>query len=1856
MDSTGQISAESLAVSGDRRRLIDILSLIENACKSQEPIATVERHKMLACWESVLRGLPGMVFNKDDGERVVWLEIQRLIPSNSPQCVESLEPWLISSEDPAVVPSLKQKVVVQVKRADSKAHLQTLANLESREADISATDLESLVDEEVSLEERPEVQDIFQNYLNNQWTPWAEGERPRRESIKLYSQFFELQRKMELETSSDQTELVWGMAVAIGRIHDQAIKYPLITAPVFLTIDETSNSILVQPREVAPLLESLIYERLEVPGVKELITRFKEWLEKERPILSAFSPDSFIDIARTAVAYLSDAGIFWPDSNPNSNDRVLPELNHQFLVTDSWVIFARKKSTHAFIEDIKRLREHVEELTELEGGPRALVADPTDDLRQDVSRFYRGVWGIIKSSFGGEGTTPGGPEELYFPKPYNSEQLDIIDRLNVSDGVVVQGPPGTGKTHTIANIICHYLAHGKRVLVTSSGETALRVLRDKLPEGIRTLVVSQLQDERDGAKQLERSIKHIAGDVAGASLESLRLEIRNLEKTIDTLHLSLNSYEAQMRDWAAEQVAPVPGDVESRTPIDVAKVVYEQHLRWSWFPDAIGISNKYDPSFSERDVDQLRTARAKLGSDLAFVQDILPSASSLADASVVSALHNDLSSLADLNAQSKARGALLMTSLEPKIIEKAEALLREVNALLILLDKVAGADPVAKNILGELQSRSSGVVATELLKVRAEVARLESLRLSRLASKVEIPEGAEKDTDFVTSVARLAAGKKAGGVLQRALSSSMRAALKHVKGITLNTKEVSGVSDWKRVQDEIEFFGSIRDVAVLWNNVASEVGAEQIIGGRYDCLRLLLSRTAAVEDAYRLSPPSEERLRSTCVEVFKNASDLTGPLFRQEVLLKIRDSLDLGLPHQRRAAMDQRLADLLARFSGCQGAVVEEAVAFLTRQVGRANIDTDIIEKEWDRIISILRTRENQHPLFVVVKRVAELFESSGAPVFARMVAEQAAVGDDDPLLTPNFLEVWKLRRLATYLEEIDCHFRLRTLMKEREAAERRLGHAYEELVRCRVWLELRRRLTGRVSSSLQAFMSAIKSLGKGTGVRANRHRAEARHAMEQAWEAVPCWIMSTHRVAEVLPSRLGLFDLVIIDEASQSYLEAMPALVRGRKILVVGDDEQISPTSFMAEVDVTLYRDKYLSELPKNFQAQLAAGKSIYDFSRVVFPSGQVTLREHFRCASAIIEFSNSLCYDGKIQCLRVPRPSERLDPPLIDIFVLNAWRSGKVNHAEAEVIAQEIEKISKTPGMERRSIGVISLIGSEQAKVVNDLLMERLGEDLIRRHDVVCGDSYTLQGNERDIVFLSMISTPEDARMETSRAFKQRFNVAASRARDRMYLVRSVRRGDLKDGDLKARLLDHFRSPLPGQEQGVLDLRERCESEFEQAVFDELVRRKYSVTPQVQSSGYRIDMVVEGSNDARLAVECDGDAYHGPEVWADDFKRQRVLERAGWKFWRCWGSSFYRDPTGCIEDLIQTLEEMGIEPREDVGIDTPSSFVEYREVDPFAPLKGTERPHGGNKEVGQGREPAETKDEFPVAAISTLPRQRGRVDLDEIVEYYLEDEPSQTRSLRVVELGVTNLEQGIVGGRSSLGSVLLGCQVNDTFEVSIGGRQRTARISKIHDIDVDEMPAATQSMDEGERSTARGRGMVSDLRLAPYIGWKSRPLTDPRGAKRSEVLEGLLEIVSAEGPVTCLRAFSLYARAAGFQRIGTEIKDALFRGLHTGINKGAIEATNEMHRKDRLQNTLSIPGRKLEAARAAGDRAFHEIPVAELALLLRQVIGLKGGGGDRAAIHREVVQLMGGSRVAATARERLISAESLLSYNGML
>ena len=134
-------------------------------------------------------------------------------------------------------------------------------------------------------------------------------------------------------------------------------------------------------------------------------------------------------------------------------------------------------------------------------------------------------------------------------------------------------------------------------------------------------------------------------------------------------------------------------------------------------------------------------------------------------------------------------------------------------------------------------------------------------------------------------------------------------------------------------------------------------------------------------------------------------------------------------------------------------------------------------------------------------------------------------------------------------------------------------------------------------------------------------------------------------------------------------------------------------------------------------FKTLLLPGASLYDLAKVMFPDKFVMLREHFRCVEPIIRFSMQF-YPESLVPLRIPTSQERIDPPLIDIYVSDGRRTGdKINRREAEVIVEEIRRLVDDPVMARidalnrwRTIGVIPLIGAKQAALINRILLENL------------------------------------------------------------------------------------------------------------------------------------------------------------------------------------------------------------------------------------------------------------------------------------------------------------------------------------------------------------------------------------------------------------------------------------------------------------------------------------------------------------------------------------------------------------------
>ncbi len=281
--------------------------------------------------------------------------------------------------------------------------------------------------------------------------------------------------------------------------------------------------------------------------------------------------------------------------------------------------------------------------------------------------------------------------DLYFPKPFNDEQVRIVQLLDISDGVVVQGPPGTGKTHTIANVICHYLAEGKRVLVTSMKDPALAVLQEHLPAEIRPLAISLLTSEQDGMKQFEHAIHKIASEVQGLDRSSTARAISHLEESIDALHGKLAGIDRKIGEWAKRNLAKITLETEEIDPQDAAREVVENAGQFEWIPDALGIAPEFAPQFSDADIVRLREARRALGQDIDYLDASLPQLVEFPDSKALLEVHQDLSQFEKLKQGVENGDVPALADSSQETLALAQQLLTHIETLQRLRDEVVQA-------------------------------------------------------------------------------------------------------------------------------------------------------------------------------------------------------------------------------------------------------------------------------------------------------------------------------------------------------------------------------------------------------------------------------------------------------------------------------------------------------------------------------------------------------------------------------------------------------------------------------------------------------------------------------------------------------------------------------------------------------------------------------------------------------------------------------------------------------------------------------------------------------------------------------------------------------------------------------------------------------------------------------------------------------------------------------------------------------------------------------------------------------------------------------------------------------------
>jgi very-short-patch-repair endonuclease len=489
-------------------------------------------------------------------------------------------------------------------------------------------------------------------------------------------------------------------------------------------------------------------------------------------------------------------------------------------------------------------------------------------------------------------------------------------------------------------------------------------------------------------------------------------------------------------------------------------------------------------------------------------------------------------------------------------------------------------------------------------------------------------------------------------------------------------------------------------------------------------------------------------------------------------------------------------------------------------------------------------------------------------------------------------------------------------MKKELEENNGLIKRMIAELGALKAWYSTLSTLTEGQRQHLLAWTTSMRKVGKGTGKNAPIHLRDAQMHMKYCRDAIPAWIMPLYRIFETFEIKPNLFDVVIIDEASQSGPEAVILQYIAKKLIVVGDDKQISPEYVGIKRDeIQFLRKQYLYDF--KLADLLDIENSFFDLANVLF-GGRITLREHFRCMPEIIQFSNRISYTHTPLIPLREYPPNRLEP-IQTRHIPTGYREGSgqkvINKPEADAVVAEIKACIENPIYKGKTMGVISLQNEGQAQLIEHKLLQVIGPEEMEKRNLICGDAYAFQGDERDIMFLSMVASPGETAMRAlaTEKDKRRYNVAVSRAKDQLWLFHTPTLNDLRNKeDMRYQLISYCENP---EKEIHSTNREKCESDFERRVYDQIAAKGYRIIPQFEVAGYRIDLVVEGEK-GRIAVECDGDKWHGPERYDYDMNRQRILERCGWKFWRVRGSEYYYNPEKALESLWETLNQYQIEP----------------------------------------------------------------------------------------------------------------------------------------------------------------------------------------------------------------------------------------------------------------------------------------------------------------------------------------------------
>ena len=443
------------------------------------------------------------------------------------------------------------------------------------------------------------------------------------------------------------------------------------------------------------------------------------------------------------------------------------------------------------------------------------------------------------------------------------------------------------------------------------------------------------------------------------------------------------------------------------------------------------------------------------------------------------------------------------------------------------------------------------------------------------------------------------------------------------------------------------------------------------------------------------------------------------------------------------------------------------------------------------------------------------------------------------------------------------------------------------------------------LASNRKTLMDFLKSLRARTG--AKQRDILSKLDIGMILKTFPVWMSKNSDIHDNMPLIPEMFDLAIIDEATQCDIAScLPILQRAKRVAIVGDPKQLRHVSFLARSKQAILATK------QGLDAEVAdqldyRSKSILDLAEETITEQQRVqfLDEHYRSRPDIIQFSNRHFYNSSLRIMT--QNPELVRSRNIQVIQCNGVREKNgINRNESEkllkLILDTVESQSHLDLEYSQSIGVTTPF-RHQADYLGELIIREVPIEAIQKHKILVGTPHSFQGEERDIMCLSF-ALDEKSSATAFRYMNQPdvFNVMVTRARVKQVVFLSISECDLKKNSLLASYLFYLRGYY--QESTCGQLSQLPDSAL--PVYDALNKARYQVWPSFDVAGMEMDFVIQKKG-RTLGIDLIG--FPGRFEDAFSLERYKMLKRAGMRIFPLAYSEWGRSQEECLGSIRDFL-----------------------------------------------------------------------------------------------------------------------------------------------------------------------------------------------------------------------------------------------------------------------------------------------------------------------------------------------------------